>query len=147
MNDFSDHPVHPLTELEVFVGFIINKTGVQTQRQRDRSTRLRDEFERISAWILSEMRNKASSSSRATASSSVVDNTAAYHGDDSGDNNLRALELCLACVHVGCGRGSGTGADRYSTISARYAGSGSGGLQSFRVVAAAALLQEIRACQ
>lgn len=48
MAQYSEHPIKPLTELEVFIGNILNRSGVQTNRQRDSSTKLRDEFERIS---------------------------------------------------------------------------------------------------
>lgn len=48
MAQYSEHPIKPITELEVFIGNILNRSGVQTNRQRDSSTKLRDEFERIS---------------------------------------------------------------------------------------------------
>ncbi|KAL6232980.1 hypothetical protein BDW75DRAFT_246854 [Aspergillus navahoensis] len=56
MANFSEHPIYPITELEVFIGQILNNGGVQTHRQRERSIKLKDEFERIASWILSEMR-------------------------------------------------------------------------------------------
>lgn len=48
MAQYSEHPIKPITELEVFIGNILNRSGVQTNRQRDNSIKLRDEFERIS---------------------------------------------------------------------------------------------------
>ncbi|KAL5000778.1 RNA dependent RNA polymerase-domain-containing protein [Aspergillus recurvatus] len=56
MANFSEHPIYPITELEVFIGQILNNSGVQTHRQRERSIKLKDEFERIASWILSQMR-------------------------------------------------------------------------------------------
>lgn len=123
MTDLSDHPVEPLTELEVFVGFIINKTGIQTSRQRDRSNKLRDEFERISSWIVAEMRKPSREA-----------DLAADYGLWS---DLSALELCLACVHVGC-------AEESAPAAGRFWSKGAAGLQSFRIVAASALVQEMR---
>ena len=37
MINFSEHPTQPITEIEVFIGFIVNKTGLQTRRQRRQS--------------------------------------------------------------------------------------------------------------
>ena len=51
MINCADHPNQPLEELEVFIGFIMNKRGAQTHRQRDRSIKLKDEFERIGARL------------------------------------------------------------------------------------------------
>ncbi|KAL4981526.1 RNA dependent RNA polymerase-domain-containing protein [Aspergillus falconensis] len=56
MANFSEHPIYPITELEVFIGQILNNSGVQTHRQRERSIKLKDEFERIATWISSQMR-------------------------------------------------------------------------------------------
>lgn len=49
MAQYSEHPIKPITELEVFIGNILNRSGVQTNRQRDSSIKLKDEFERISS--------------------------------------------------------------------------------------------------
>jgi hypothetical protein len=119
MNDFSEHPVNPITELEVFIGYIINKMGVQTRRQRDRSTKLKDEFERIAAWITSQLRPHGDSKVPLTGYETEFD----------------ALELCLACVHIG--------GEREKSGVARRRTDGYGKLKSFRVVAASALLAEL----
>ncbi|KXX75237.1 RNA-dependent RNA polymerase 1 [Madurella mycetomatis] len=104
MVDCADHPHQPLKELEVF-----------TSRQRDRSTKLKDEFERITTWITREMRNPTSVSGYTS--------------------ELDALELCLACVHIGWRKQSrkADGGHRSSTQ----------GIESFKVVAAAALIREL----
>lgn len=115
MIDCAEHPHRPLRELEVFIGFIVNKTGVHSRRQRDKSIKLKDEYERITAWILQEMHNPTSVSGYTS--------------------ELDALELCLACLHVGCSKKS------------REAGAGHRGgaqdIESFKVVAATALLREL----
>ncbi|KAL2174451.1 RNA dependent RNA polymerase-domain-containing protein [Thermothelomyces heterothallicus CBS 202.75] len=119
MVDLADQPHQPLTELEVFVGYIINKRGVQTPRQRDRSVKLKDEFEHIATWITHEMRNPPS-----------------VRGYTS---ELDALELCLACLCIGCEKRSRDTRPRPRS-SARN-------LESFKVVAAATLIQELSALQ
>lgn len=119
MNDFSEHPINPISELEVFIGCIINQTGVQTRRQRDRSIKLKDEFERITTWITSQMRRHGNSNVPLTGYESEFD----------------ALELCLACVYVG-GEQDQPGAMRRRR-------DGYGELKSFRVIAASTLLAEL----
>lgn len=120
MTENSENPSQPLRELEVFVGFIINKSGVQTRRQRDRSVRLKDEFERITSWIMRQMRHPPSSQTTGIM------------------NELDALELCLACVHVGCLRERGPHEiPSYTTRALNQE------VESFRVVAACALMREL----
>ncbi len=119
MNNFSEHPIKPISELEVFIGYIINKTGVQTRRQRERSLGLKDEFDRIATWITSQMRP---------------------HGDDivpvtGYETELDALGLCLACVFIG-------GKWEHPEATRRRRG-GYGELKSFRAIAASALLAEL----
>jgi len=119
MNDFSEHPINPISELEVFICYIVTKTGVQTRRQRDRSIKLRDEFGRIATWITNQMLRPSNS-----------------NGPLAGDETeFDALELCLACVHIGGERDEATRRHR----------TGYHELKSFRVVAASALLIEVDA--
>ncbi|KAL4779082.1 RNA dependent RNA polymerase-domain-containing protein [Aspergillus varians] len=114
MANFSEHPIYPITELEVFIGQILNNSGVQTHRQRERSIKLKDEFERIASWILSQMRPAGP----LTGYASQYD----------------SLERCLACFHVaGETEGWGSGNKRR----------GWDGLESFRIVAACVLLMEV----
>ncbi|KAL2286418.1 hypothetical protein FJTKL_06802 [Diaporthe vaccinii] len=117
MGQFSAHPTKPLTELEVFIGNILNKSGVQTHRQRDSSIKLKDEMDRIASWITGQMRKVSHDSEVAplTGYQTEFDN----------------LHLCLACVHAGCEANTGPRESRYEDM------------QSFRVVAACALLSEI----
>ncbi|KAL2828374.1 RNA dependent RNA polymerase-domain-containing protein [Aspergillus pseudoustus] len=114
MTTFSEHPVNPITELEVFIGHILNKTGVQTHRQRERSIKLKDEFDRIASWILTQMRPAGP----ITGYASEFDN----------------LERCLACVHVAGEPDNWDAGHRRGRLV---------GLDSFRVVATCALLMEI----
>lgn len=115
MLQFSEHPVRPISELEVFIGAILNKSGVQTNRQRDNSIKLRDEFSRISSWITSLMRKDRLG----------VD--APLTGYESRHDSLH---ICFACVMAGGENTSGLH-DVYQDM------------QSFRVVAACALLGEL----
>ncbi|KAK3321315.1 RNA dependent RNA polymerase-domain-containing protein [Cercophora scortea] len=119
MVECSDHPHQPLRELEVFVGFIFNKTGSQTSRQRDRSIKLKDEFERIAGWIMRQMREPVSPGGLA--------------------NNFDALQLCLACVHAGCIK-----EDMAINSWTRNLGQN---IESFRIVAASALMRELNAIE
>ncbi|RDW61792.1 RNA dependent RNA polymerase [Aspergillus mulundensis] len=113
MENFSEHPIHPITELEVFVGQILNNSGVQTHRQRERSIKLKDEFERTTSWILAQIRPRGP--------------ITGYAGQ------YDSLERCLACFHVASeNRRSQSKKDR-----------GWNDLQSFQVVAACALLMEV----
>ncbi|GKZ75896.1 hypothetical protein AnigIFM56816_003354 [Aspergillus niger] len=117
-NNYSEHPIDPLSELEVFIGSVMNKGGVQTRRQRDQSNKLADEFDRISTWIVGQMRAVSSSESPITSVS----------------DQLKPLEFCLACIHVG-GESNKDPARRRREV---Y-----GEIKSFRVVAACALLFEL----
>lgn len=117
MGQYSAHPTKPLTELEVFIGNIINKSGVQTHRQRDSSIKLKDEMGRIASWITAQMCRVSHDpeSAPVTGYQTQFDN----------------LHLCLACVHAGCEDNAGPRESRFEDM------------QSFRVVAACALLSEI----
>jgi hypothetical protein len=119
MIDCAEQPYQPLRELEVFVGFIMNKSGAQTHRQRDRYIKLKDEFERITAWITREMRNPTSISGYTS--------------------ELDALELCLACLCVSCEKEHRESRPRHR--------SSTQDIESFKIVAAAALMRELTALE
>lgn len=120
MVQYSEHPVKPISELEVFIGNILNKSGVQTNRQRDNSIKLRDEFQRISLWITSQMRRvHHEPDAPLTGYQTVHDN----------------LHLCLACVYAGSEKGSGLQGKAFENM------------QSFQVVAGCALLSELKSCE
>lgn len=117
--DCAERPHQPLKELEVFIGFIMNKTGIPSRRQRDRSVKLKDEFERITSGIIRQMRTPASPSGYTS--------------------ELDALELCLACLHVGCLK-----KNRSMRSGPRPAAHD---IESFKLVAARALMLELNALE
>ncbi|KAK7731804.1 hypothetical protein SLS53_008625 [Cytospora paraplurivora] len=117
MVKYSGHPTKPLTELEAFIGNILNKSGVQNNRQRDNSIKLRTEFDRISTEITAQMR-------RVRHDSDVAQPTGYQTKFDN-------LHLCMACLHAGCERTTGQRESRHEDM------------QSFRVIAACALLAEL----
>lgn len=90
MWEFSDNPRVPISEVEVFCGFVLNKRGSQTRRQRDASIKLHDETDRIMSWIVSMIRERGDTATREDV-----------------------VELCLACVEVGCAK-STEGVEGYS---------------------------------
>lgn len=110
MWQFSENPRKPISEVEVFCGFILNKRGSQTRRQRDSSIKLHEEMDRVMTWIVSLIRERGDSTTQE-----------------------RVLELCWACVLVGCAKNT-KGIEAYH---------GDGTLQGFRVVAACCLLREV----
>lgn len=120
MGQYSGHPTKPLTELEVFIGNPINKSGVQTRRQRDSGIKLKDEMGRIATWITRQMRK--------VNHDAEGEGVAAPTGYQTEFDNLH---LCLACVHAGCEETTGVRETRFE------------GMQTFRIVAACALLSEI----
>ncbi len=122
MTDHSEHATRPLSELEVFIGYIINPRGVQTRRQRDRSEKLKDEFDRISAQTMERMRGN-----KAVPATGYI-------------KELDALELCLACTHISHELGGKAEDAGFARPGRRR---GYGGLRSFRLVAVLALLREL----
>ncbi|KAF2762064.1 RdRP-domain-containing protein [Pseudovirgaria hyperparasitica] len=125
--DYSEHASKTLTELEFFTGNIFNKTGSQTPRQRDKSMKLKDEFDRITKWGATMMRRR---------------NLMALEEDEderfsqkSGTDE--ALKLCLACFDVGRmddpQKRNGMGGRAKNTC------------ESFKVVAACCVVKELDA--
>lgn len=90
-------------------------TGMLSRRQRDRSIKLKDEYSRICEWITNHLRRQGPE----------------Y---ESGEQKASdGLELCLACVHEGM--------ELVTTRRSYYYRD----MNSFRVVAACALLAEMDA--
>ncbi|KAI1281576.1 RNA dependent RNA polymerase-domain-containing protein [Xylaria sp. FL0933] len=100
--DYSDHSSKGITELEVFTGTIFNKSGVLTRRQRDTSTRLKDEFDRIVKWVEGLIRKQGVDISGDQPDGTEDGSIDSY---DEERAMLRmestALELSIACLHVG----------------------------------------------
>jgi hypothetical protein len=116
MTHWSDHPTEPLTEIEVFVGSILNKKGFkgsQGSHERDRSIKLKDEYDRIAMGITRKMQSPAMATIK---------------------EKLSMLELCLACVYVGCEK---------RVMARRRSRKSPNDGQSFRVLAASALMTEL----
>ncbi|KAK8009403.1 hypothetical protein PG991_011954 [Apiospora marii] len=127
--DYSEHASIPITELEVFTGNIFNKSGVQTRRQRDQSIKLKEAFDRISKTTVALIRKNKHGHDDANLEDDVASTVLEY-------NPLAALELSLACLHVGrrkqrnhVGRWGQKGDDS--------------GFQSFKVVAASCVTKEL----
>ncbi|RYP58236.1 hypothetical protein DL771_011301 [Monosporascus sp. 5C6A] len=121
---YSEHASVPISEVEVFTGCIFTKSGTQTRRQRDKSTRLKDEFDRIAKWTESLIRKQKIESR--------VDDDADDDDERYTEAGVSGLELSVACLHVG----------RASSRAA--AGSRTGGdFQSFKVIAASCALREL----
>lgn len=123
MFDYSDNPRSPLTEVEVFCGFILNKRGGQTRRQRDSSIKLKEEIDRVMTWMVKLIRDRGMGNEETASNFSVA------HGRES------VIELCWACLAIGCIKDAGA--------SPLYHGTGA--LRSFRVVAACCLVKELNA--
>lgn len=122
---FSESPRKSLSEVEVFLGSILNKRGSQTRRQRDSSIKLKEDIDRYMAWIVKLIRNRGMSDDDAATSvtGSVAEDTR------SRENTI---ELCWACVVVGCEKRTNASSQNDSEE-----------LESFPVVAACCLLKEL----
>ncbi|KAL1890229.1 hypothetical protein Sste5346_008383 [Sporothrix stenoceras] len=163
MYEFSEHPTQPITELEVFIGTIVNKTGSQTLRQRDRSRKLRDEYERISSWITAQIRPRGRKDDDFVGGDSD-DGNVGGDSDDGGvdleeddadydreDQDWRAkriavLELCLACAYSQKEDKKGEKDERRkerSGLGCTKKNNESNVIESFWLVAASALIREL----
>ncbi|KAI1636235.1 rna-dependent rna polymerase [Biscogniauxia mediterranea] len=125
----SDHSYARITELEVFTGSIFNKSGIQTRRQRDKSVRLKDEFDRISKWVQALIHKREMK---------AFDDEEDDKDDDEDDydgvgQTSSSLELSIACLHAGIAKPSVFGASSQSSVE----------FQSFKVVAASCALREL----
>lgn len=125
---FSENARSCLSEVEVFCGFILNKRGGQTRRQRDSSIKLKEEIDRIITFIVKQIRDRGVGNDAETLSTATEASAAA-------PNRWRedVVELCWACVAVAC----------IKKEDAPFVYHRTGELQSFRVVAACCLLKEL----
>jgi len=112
---WSDNPVRPLSELEVFLGFILNKNGSQTNRQRDCSIKLREEFERVATTVTCQLRRASSE-------------------NPGPEGKAEALSLCIAGLMV---------ANSPLLHAPEWRHSKNLVLESFKIVAASAFLREL----
>lgn len=160
----SENPVVPISELEIVTGFVFNKSGVQTRRQRDTSAKLKDEFDRISRWVEAvicrrpmQQKNEINSDDEKGNDNDHKKDDAADQDEDMGSSNSSSnggqattriaettasktamtspLELAMACLDVGS-------RDYTSQQGPWRFGSD---FQSFKVVAAHCSLKELDA--
>ncbi|KAI0537726.1 RNA dependent RNA polymerase-domain-containing protein [Xylaria digitata] len=132
--EYSDHASKGITELEVFTGTIFNKSGIQTRRQRDTSIRLKDEYDRIVKWVEGLIRKQDATPSRDLRGDLEDDSLDGYAEEsDDLEMNSTALELSIACLHVGILGGGG------HSFNKRNAGD----FESFKVIAAHCALREL----
>jgi hypothetical protein len=75
MTNFSGHPLHPISEIEAFIGNILGPQGAQSKKQRDLSITMKEEFDRDAAFIVQCIRTKE---------------------DVDGDEGLERSMACLA---------------------------------------------------
>ncbi|CEI65400.1 hypothetical protein FVEN_g6183 [Fusarium venenatum] len=127
MWDFSENPRVPLTEVEVFCGFILNKRGAQTCRQGDASIKLKEEIDSTMAWIIKLIRDRSVGDGAETLSTVTETDAATSRWRED------AIELCWACVAVSC----------IEKENAPDVYHGDGELESFRIVAASCLVKEL----
>ncbi|KAI0420341.1 RNA dependent RNA polymerase-domain-containing protein [Xylaria grammica] len=130
--EYSDHSSKGITELEVFTGTIFNKSGVQTRRQRDTSIRLKDDYDRIVKWVEGLIRKQSVKSS--TDQDAIEDDSLDGYEEESTSPGTEstALELSIACLHVGLKKG-GHDSNKRSTSD----------FESFKVIAAHCALREL----
>lgn len=127
--EFSDHAAMRITELEVFTGAIYNKSGMQTRRQRDRSVKLKDEFDRIAQWAVGMIRKRNNTTG-------VEENESEAGDARSGATDAReSLILSVACLRVGT----------LKDLTRLGQGRDGEDFQSFKVVAATCALRELDA--
>jgi hypothetical protein len=80
IHQYSTHPRHPISELEVFVGSLLGKNeGARTKRLREMSINMKEESERDIAFTID----------------CIIKGSEEGHGDDE------ALERSIACFAVG----------------------------------------------
>ncbi|KAI1471036.1 RdRP-domain-containing protein [Daldinia caldariorum] len=132
--EYSDNFTKGLSELEVFTGYIFNKTGAQTRRQRDRSVRLKDDYDAIARWVESMIRKKKVGHRDSDDDDDDDDSDSGADLDDYGSENRHhestPLELSIACLHVGITKPKSFGRNKDD-------------FQSFKIVAAQCVLTEL----
>ncbi|PKS05598.1 hypothetical protein jhhlp_008116 [Lomentospora prolificans] len=121
-----------LSELEVFCGTIFHRSCKPTRRQRESSIKLRERISEVITWLVGELRSgRVDLSLGPSPDEPLVPPVPA---------RVRAIELCLACVHVATERAHAKGLSAKNHRRGRRAGER---MQSFRVVAGATLLREL----
>lgn len=120
---------------------IFNKSGIQTRRQRDRSLQIKDEFDRIAAWIESLIRKQpiADLTEQQDEEEDGLDSISNGGSTWTNDIQATALELSIACLHVGCVKEPGS----RNPARPRFKTAKADGKLSFKVLAACCVLKEL----
>ncbi|KAL5594038.1 hypothetical protein BROUX41_001090 [Berkeleyomyces rouxiae] len=123
MRNFAPNYMNPLSEVEVFCGFIFAREGVQSRRQRDASVKIGPQVDDLIDFIVKRMRCKDRVAPEVTAETILA----------GGSMDYTALEMCLACFKT------------RPTAAAMSAGSitPKAQLKGFRVIAASCLFKEL----
>ena len=79
MLQYSEHPPHFISEIEVFSGNILGKNGAQSKRQREFSKTMTEKHERDVEYTVFSITR-----------------------DDDGKSSEEALERSIACLYVAC---------------------------------------------
>jgi hypothetical protein len=93
MFEYGPRPQVPLSEVEVFVGNILGKTGALTTRQRELSLSMKEHFEDELSFIVGCITNKSSHLYDAEDEESIA--------DGAMDGAEQTLALSMACLWVG----------------------------------------------
>jgi hypothetical protein len=144
MRQYSDNPTKDLEELEVFCGFVFNSSGVARRRQRDNSQAMKEEFDRVTQLIVSQMRHPSFNAIDTPMVETTPTNglfpvnggEATSKESDFMRRSREALELCWRCLEI-----SFINPSAGQAVSDYYHETGK--LVSFRIVAASCLLREL----
>jgi hypothetical protein len=140
MYTFSDHPVWPLSEVEVFVGCVHNNHGAQTRRQRDNSIKLREHIVKNFKWLVKYIRQSEDQEPESDEEEETEDLSTIGETYSMVEPSFASVELALACLHVACMPRSANKYEDHHRNRPNYEN-----LVSFRVVAAAVLRREMEA--
>jgi hypothetical protein len=144
-NQYAQQIHHPLPEVDVFCGQIFNRTGMQTRRQRDAASKLRDDSTRNTDWLVRQIQSGGDLPTTTISSSLTADDRYSVDGGvplgggggggrGGGRFNRQALELALACLFT---------TEMRKDFPECYTGDGLG--SSFKIVAACCLIRELAA--
>ncbi len=122
MYEYGPRPKVPLSEVEVFIGNILGKTGALTPRQRELAMSMKERFEDVLVSTVRRMTGRDSDEEEV--------------GEDAGSKTKEGrLGVCIACLRLALGQeGKSVGA----------VGKGKGSLRSFGYVAASVCLKEVQ---
>ncbi|KAJ4152966.1 hypothetical protein LMH87_009481 [Akanthomyces muscarius] len=145
MQQFSHNPRASVSEVEAFCGDIVNKTGSQSRQQRDLSLKLKDEMERLMNWVVRLIRNPEA---LVTSRQKGADENEMVKAGEAMISlaRLRSLEMAVACFEVEMQKDAvAAAAAAAGAPSKAKRGKLGDRMQSFRVIAAACMLNELEA--